>query len=467
MNVSLTEISPSQKKIRVEIPESSVTKELEKKYRDLSKKAKIKGFRPGKVPLSIIKSYYGKAVEHEVSTQFIQDTFGDALKESDLKPLTQADVSESHFEEGGAFSYTAVVDVCPPFDLPDYKGLKIHKPAVEVTEEQIQTELEKLVQNHTQLRAIESERPIGEGDVAIVDFIPSVEGRVFEKGKTKDFMAEIGKGALHPDFDKHLLGRKPGESFSFELFYPEDASTSELAGKSVSFDLTVKEIKEKEVPELNDEFAQSLGSSQFETLDALRQELRQKLLEREEQSASQSVRDQILRKILSKVQFEISPRVIEQEADRILENLKHQFESQGLKFDADALHTDEYKTGSRLQAERDIRTRLVLDKIAEAEAISLDHEEEEQVFRDIAAAYRIDLAKVQSEYADSAIVEQEKERKLKDKVLKFIESEAAFVDTPEEAVEPEAGPGAEEHEAGQGAKEPEAASPVAEEPEQA
>jgi trigger factor len=467
MNVSLTEISPSQKKIRVEIPESSVTKELEKKYRDLSKKAKIKGFRPGKVPLSIIKSYYGKAVEHEVSTQFIQDTFGDALKESDLKPLTQADVSESHFEEGGAFSYTAVVDVCPPFDLPDYKGLKIHKPAVEVTEEQVQTELDKLVQNHSQLRAIESERPIGEGDVAIVDFIPSVEGRVFEKGKTKDFMAEVGKGALHPDFDKHLLGRKPGDSFSFELFYPEDASTSELAGKSVNFDLTVKEIKEKEVPELTDEFAQSLGSGQFETLDALRQELRQKLLEREEQSASQSVRDQILRKILSKVQFEISPRVIEQEADRILENLKHQFESQGLKFDADALHTDEYKTGSRLQAERDIRTRLVLDKIAEAEAISLDHEEEEQVFRDIAAAYRIDLAKVQSEYADSAIVEQEKERKLKDKVLKFIESEAAFVDTPEEALESEAGPGAEEPEAGQGAEEPEAASPVAKEPEQA
>ncbi|MFZ0931700.1 MAG: trigger factor [Syntrophobacteraceae bacterium] len=457
MNVSLTDISPSQKKIRVEIPESSVTKELEKKYRDLAKKAKIKGFRPGKVPLSIIKSYYGKAVEHEVSTQFIQDTFGDALKESDLKPLTQADVSESHFEEGGAFSYTAVVDICPPFDLPDYKGLKIHKPAVEVTEEQILAELDKLVQNHSQLRALETERPIREGDVAIVDFTPSVEGRVFEKGKTKDFMAEVGKGALHPDFDKHLLGRKPGESFSFELYYPEDASTSELAGKSVHFDLTVKELKEKEVPELNDEFAQSLGSGQFETLDALRQEVQQKLLEREEQSASQSVRDQVLRKILSKVQFEISPRVVESEADRILQNLKHQFESQGLKFDADALHTDEYKTGSRLQAERDIRTRLVLDKIAEAEAISLDLEEEEQVFRDIAAAYRIDLAKVQSEYSESAIVEQEKERKLKDKVLKFIESEAVFVETPEEAIEPEAGPGGEEPEAGPGAEEPEQA----------
>ncbi len=446
MNVSLTEISPSQKKIRVEIPGSRVTEELEKKYRDLAKKSKIKGFRPGKAPLSIIKSYYGKTVEHEVSSQFIQDTFEDALKESDLKPLTLADISESHFEEGGAFTYTAVVDICPPFELPDYKGLKIHKPAVEVTDEQIQGELDKLVQSHSQLRALESDRPIREGDVAIVDFVPFVEGRVFEKGKTNDYMAEVGKGGLHPDFDKHLLGRRPGESFSFELHYPEDASSSELAGKSVRFDLTIKELKEKEVPELNDEFAQSIGSGQFQTLEALRQEFRQKLLEREEQSASRNVRDQILRKILGKVQFEISPRVIEREADRILQNLKHQFESQRLKFDADTLNTSEYRTGARLQAEQDIRTGLVIARIAEAEAISLDSEDEEQVFRDVAAAYRIDLAKVQSEYRDSAIVERAKEGKLQDKVLKFIESEAVFVGTPEEAKEPEADPRAEEPE---------------------
>jgi trigger factor len=124
MNVSLTDVSPSQKKIEVQIPGSKVTEELEKRLRDLAKKTKVKGFRPGKVPVSIIKSYYGKAVEHEVSTYFIQETFEDALKETDLKPLTQADVNESHFEEDGAFTYTALVDICPPFELPDYKGLQ-------------------------------------------------------------------------------------------------------------------------------------------------------------------------------------------------------------------------------------------------------------------------------------------------------------------------------------------------------
>ena len=444
MNVSLTDISPSQKKIRVEIPESRVAKELDKKYRDLARNAKIKGFRPGKVPLSIIKSYYGKTVEHEVSSQFIQDTFGDALKEVDLKPLTQADVSESRFEEGGAFSYTALVDICPPFDLPDYKGLKIYKPAIVVTDEQIQAEMDKLAEGHAQVRAIETDRPIKEGDVAIVDFKPFVDDVAFEKGETRDFMAEIGKNSLHPDFDKQLLGHKAGESFSFELDYPKDAPTSELAGKRVRFDLTVKELKEKEVPELNDEFAQSLGSGQFETIEALRQEFRTKLLEREEQRAFQTARDQILQKLIGEVTFELSPKVIEREADRILQNLKRQFESQGLSFDTEALNKEEYRIGTRLQAEKEIRTRLVLEKVAEAEAISLDAEEEEQVFRDIAAVYRMDPVKVKMEYAESAIVEQERERILQDKVIKFIESEASLVGTPEEAKEPEEVAGTEE-----------------------
>ncbi len=437
MNVSLTEVSPSQKKIQVQIPGSKVAEELEKKYRDLAKNTKIKGFRPGKVPLGIIKSYYGKAVEHELSTQFIQDTFEDALKETDVKPLTQADVSESHFEEDGGFTYTALVDICPPFELPGYKGLEVYKPPVEITDEQVQEEMDGLAQSHAQLRTVEDARPIREGDVAVVDFTPIVAGKVFEKGKTKDLMVEVGKKSLHPDFDEHLVGREPGESFSFELDYPEDARTPELAGKKVRFDLSVKDLKEKEVPELNDEFAQALGSGQFETLEALRDEFRSKLRERANQRASQTMRNQIVRKLLDQVQFEVSPRVIEREAERMLNNLKRQFEGQGLQFDTATLDSEHYRDISRLQAEKDIRTRLVLDKIAETEGIALDDEDREEVYKDIAASYRMDVKKFKSQFGDSAFVEKEQEKKLEDKVLQFIENEAVFVDTPEEATEPE------------------------------
>lgn len=437
MNVSVTDISPSQKKIRVEIPAPKVQKEFDGKYRDLAKKVKIHGFRPGKVPRSIIKSYYGKAVEQEISSEFIQETFPEALKETDLKPLTQADVSDTHFEDNGSFSYTALVDICPPFELPGYKGLEIYKPPVEIAEDQVDAELEKLRESHSQLRTIEGDRPIREGDVAVVDFTPSVEGQVFEKGKTTDYMAEIGKGTLHPDFDKHIIGHRPGESFSFELDYAEDAPTRDIAGKRVHFDLTVKELKEKDTPELNDDFAVSIGSGQFETLDALKEEIRKGLSTRAEEGASGRMREQIREKLLKQVDFEISPRVVDSETDKMVENLKYQFESQGIQFDAARFNTPEFRTGYRLQAEKNIRGRLVLARIAEAEQLQLSDEDKEEIYQEIAKAYRIDPDKVKREYADSALVEQAEERKLEDKVFKIIEGEAVYLDKPEAVAEPE------------------------------
>jgi len=437
MNVSVTEISPGQKKIRVEIPASKVQQELDDKYRDLAKKIKIKGFRPGKVPRSIIRSYYGKAVEQEVSSEFIKETFPEALKETDLKPLTQADVSDTHFDENGSFSYTALVDICPPFELPVYKGLEIYRPQIEITEEQVGAELEKLRQSHAQLRAVEADRPIREGDVAVVDFTPSVDGQVFEKGKTHDFMAEIGKGTLHPDFDKHLIGRHPGETFSFDLDYAADSPTREIAGKRVRFDLTVKELKEKEVPELNDDFAVSIGSGQFETLDALKEEIRKGLRNRAEEGASGRVREQITEKLLTQVELEVSPRVVDREADTMVENLKYQFESQGIQFDASRFNTPELRAGYRLQAEKNIRSRLILAKIAETAEIQLAEEDEDAIYAELSKAYRMEPDKLEREYSDSALVEQARERKLEDKVFKLIEAEAVYLDKPEATVESE------------------------------
>jgi trigger factor len=249
-------------------------------------------------------------------------------------------------------------------------------------------------------------------------------------------MAEIGKGTLHPDFDKHILGHRPGESFSFELDYAEDAPTREIAGKRVRFDLTVKELKEKEVPELNDDFAVSVASGQFETLDALREEIRKGLENRAKEGASGIVREQIVDKLLKQVDFEISPRVIDHETDKMVENLKYQFQSQGIQFDAARFDTPEFRTGYRPQAEKNIRSRLVLSRIVEAENIQLAPEDEQAIYIDIARTYRMDPDKVRREYADSPLVEQARERKLEDKAFMIIEAEAVHVDEPEKSETP-------------------------------
>lgn len=437
MNVSVTDVNPGQKKLHVEVPASRVREEFEEKYRKLAKSAKIKGFRPGKVPRSIIKSYYAKAVEHEVSSQFIQETFSEALKETHLKPLTQADVSESNFEDDGSFSYTALVDICPPFELPEYKGLTLYKPPVEIPEDQVDAEVERLRQGNAQLKAVESDRPIRDLDVVMVDFTPIVEGNVFEKGKTQDFMVEIGKGSLHPDFDKHLLGHRRGESFSFELDYPKETPTPEIAGKRVHFELVVKELREKELPELNDEFAQSIAGPRFDTLEDLKEEIRKQIREREEEKVSGELINMIYDKLLRRTRFEVSPRVIEAEIGRMADNLRYQFERQGLQFDPARFNSPDFRASYKPQADKNVRIRLILEEIAEVEQISLTDEEKEEIYREIGRASGMDAEKVKREYEDSPIVEHSRDRKIEDKVLKFIEAEAVYVETLEEARDPE------------------------------
>jgi trigger factor len=437
MNVSVVDLSANQKKLQVQIPALKVQEELEEKYRDLAKRTRIKGFRPGKVPRNIIKSYYGKTVESELSSQFIQETFPDALREANLKPLVEADVSEVRFEDNGAFTYIALVDVSPPFELEGYKGLALHRPLVEIGDALVDAELERIRQQHAQLRSLETERPITDGDVVLVDFVPTVDGTAFEKGKANDYMVEIGKQTIHPEFDQYLIGHQSGESVSFDVDYPEDAPTQEVAGKRVHFDVTIREIKEKLTPELSDEFAKEVG--QFETLEGLKQTVREQLQKRETEKSGADVRRQIMDQLLAKVDLDLSARVIDREVDRLLGMLHYQFESQGLKVDRGRFNTPEIRAEYRPQAEKNVRWQVISEYLTEREQLALSDQELEDVYREVARVAHTDVETLKRDYAGSAIVQQAKDGKLQDKVLKMLEAAAVVTeiaaaekDSPEE-----------------------------------
>ncbi len=432
MNVSVVELSPNQKKLLVEIPAEQVTKQIEAKYRDLGKTVRIKGFRPGKVPLTILKSYYGKAVESEVSSQFIQDTFPEALRDMDLKPLVEADVSEMRFEDNGTFSYAAIVDVCPPFEVTAYRGLSLQRPTVQIDAEQEEQELERIRQQHAQLRTIENERPVQDGDVVLIDFTPTVDGSVFRKGQVNDYMLEVGKKAIHPDLDAHFPGRRSGDIFTVELDYPEDAPTKEIAGKRVLVQLVIKEVKEKIVPELNDDFASEVG--RFDSLDALRQTIREQIAKREESRTTSEVRRQIAEQLVEGNSFDLSPKVVEREVDRLIGLLQHQFESQGLKIDTSRFNSPEIRADYRAQAEKNVRWRLICRRIAEQESLQLSDDEVEEIYQEVARFTRKDLDTVRSEYADSNIVEQSKDDRILDRVFKLIEAEAVYTESAAEPI---------------------------------
>lgn len=427
MNVSVVELSPNQKKLLVEIPAEQVKKQLDAKFRDLGKSVRIKGFRPGKVPINILKSYYGKAVENEVSSEFIQDTFPDAIRETDVKPLVEADVTEMRFEDNGTFTYAAIVDVCPPFELAGYRGLSLQRPSVQIDAEQEEVELERIRQQHAQLRTLENERPVQEGDVVVIDFTPTVDGSVFRKGQVNDYMLEVGKKAIHPDLDAHLVGRRLGDTFVIDLDYPEDAPTEEIAGKRISADIAIKEVKEKLVPELNDEFASEVG--RFDSLDALRQTIREQLAKREESRITSEVRRQIVEQLVANISFELSPKVVEREVDRLIGLLQHQFESQGLKIDASRFNSAEIRADYRIQAEKNVRWRLICRRIADQENLELSDDELEGIYQEVARFTRKSIDTVRTEYAESGIVEQSKEDRIVDKVFKLIEAEAVYADS--------------------------------------
>ncbi len=429
LNVSVVDLSANQKKIQVEIPAEKVRKEIEVRYQNLAKTVRIKGFRPGKVPKSIIKSYFGKNIDDEVSSLLIKESFSEALDETGLKPLTETNVSESRFEDNGTFFYAAVVDVCPPFQVEGYRGMSLTRPPVTVAEEQVAAELEKVRDKQTQLRTIEEDRPIRTGDVVVMDFMPHINGKPYERGAAVDHMEEMGKPAVHPEFDKSLLGHRPGETVTFELDYPEDAPNPEVSGKRIQFQVTIKDIKEKEVPAMDDDLARAVGK--FETLGELRESLREKLQQQGKDQAKAQLREQIMQELLKMVTLELSDNVIEREVTRLVGNLQNQFLSQGLKVETARLDSPAIRNEYRPRAVLNLTQRLITEQIARQENIELSEDEIEEIYRQIALYARMDAKKVKEDFADSSLLNESKFGRLQEKVLQVIEDAAVFDAAPQ------------------------------------
>jgi trigger factor len=314
--------------------------------------------------------------------------------------------------------------------------MELQRRAVEINDEQLQQELELVRDRHAQLKTPESDRPIREKDFAVVDLTPFLEGKVFDKGKAVDYMLEVGKKSLHPDFDEHLLGHKAGEVLGFDLDYPDNSPTIEVAGKRVHMEVVIKEVKEKILPDLDDDFAKEVGD--FDNLEALRGDIRNRLEKRENSKLEMEMREVILGRLMEKAPLELPQKALEREVDQLLDQFRYQFQSQGLKVDPGAFNTPEIRGEYRAQAEKNLRSRLILEQIAEQEQMSLGEDELEELYREAGRLLRKDLQSVRTEYADSPLLDQLKQNRLHEKVWKLLIDAAHYTDaTPE----PSAGAG--------------------------
>lgn len=363
--------------LSVEAGKEEVGKEIKKTYARLAREVKIPGFRKGKVPPLVLRSHLGvETIYHEALKELLPVFYNQAVKELNLKPITQPqfDVKTIGEEEGLVFN--AKVEVKPEVKLGSYKGIEVETLDIEVKEEEINEQLEMLRERFAQLK-VASGRPIKEGDFALVSFQGLIDGRVLESASAEDFMFEVGKGQFIPEFEENLLGAKVGEVREFDVDFPPEYPLKEVAEKKVHFKVIVKEIKEKELPPLDDEFAKQAGA--FGTLDELKGMLKERLEEVKKREAEMSLRNEVMRKVVAEAEVELPETLVNQELEEVLAEFAYRLSLQGVSIpqylDRTNKSLDDLKGDLRPEAEKRLKNELVLEAIAEKEKLTISDEE--------------------------------------------------------------------------------------------
>jgi trigger factor len=418
MKTSVEEISSIKKKVLIEIPEDQVNKEVESFYKDLGKKAKIKGFRPGKVPRNILERYFKDYVKTEVVQKLIQDTYPQALSEKDLQPVSPPVIDPGEFEGGKSFQYSAVIEVKPDIKLEGYTGLKIEGKKEEVKDEEVEERLRALQNLHANLKTISEARPIQAGDYVIVDYEASMGGKPLEGGKAIDFTVEVGSGQFIPALEEKLIGLKPEEEKEIEVSFPEDYGYQKWAGKTISFHVKIKEIKEKILPPLDDEFAKDLGD--YSSFEELKAKLKGEIEKEKELVLERQLKDQVVDQLLEANPFEVPESLVEEQAKAMVSDTKLKLAAQGVVLKNLGVTEEKLQEDYKAMAQKQVKTFLILDKIASQEGIAVTDEEADDRLKEMAERMHQKFDVVKRYYEKNGLLPEVKAGIIRDKILNFL-----------------------------------------------
>ena len=418
MNVNVEEISSIKKKVSIEIPGDEVTKEVESFYKDLGKKAKIKGFRPGKVPRNILERYFKDYVKAELVQKLIGESYPKALTETNLEPVSPPVIDPGEFNEGKSFQYSAVIEVKPDIKLEGYTGLKIEGKKEELKDEEVEERLKSLRNLHANLKTVSEDRPIQTGDYVIVDYEGSVEGKPLEGAKAIDFTVEVGSGHFIPTFEEKLIGLKPGEEREIEVSFPEDYGYQKWAGKTILFHVKIKEIKEKILPVLDDEFAKDLGD--YSSLEELKTKLRGEIEKEKELALERQLKDQVVDQLLEANPFEVPESLVEEQAKALFSDLKLRLAAQGVDLKNLGVTEEKLQGDYKAMAQKQVKTFLILEKIASQEGIAVTDEEADERLKEMAERMHQKFDVVKRYYEKNGLLPEVKAGILRDKTLHFL-----------------------------------------------
>ncbi len=411
MDVKIEEISPVERELSFVVPADEVDRTLSRIYRDLRKEAKIKGFRKGKAPESVIKAHFRDYAAREAENQLVSEYYKQALMKHEIPVVSSPEIHLDGIEEGKDFHFKATVEIVP--ELPEMSGydeIPVKARRIEVLDVDVDNAIERMRTMQGKLVVAEEDYEAGEGDYLVMDYKSEVDGEPLEE-KT-DALHKLGSPETLPEFDKALMGVKAKETRTFKITYPEDYPNKDLAGKETTFTVTVKEVKRLELPEVDDDFAKSYGN--YENLDAFKAYVKEQIEKEREEVNKQWMEEQILTFLLKRFEFDVPKSWIKKQAEFLLEKFKEDQKRQGIQVEDLPLNKHPQKKVFEDLAERQVKSMLVLDEIAKKEEIAVEDEDLDAHFEEMSRNTGLPMEQIRNFYTSR----QEQLNSLKDELLR-------------------------------------------------
>jgi trigger factor len=421
IRVETIEQTPILHTIEIEVDAPRVRKAFDRAYRDLAKQVRVKGFRPGKAPRSVLEKLYGASVAEQLEHTLVSETLADAVGLSGIQPISEPAISAGKPQPDANFKYTASLEVAPEIELPDLSGLPAIRPEVSVADSEVDERLEELRTGNAPLVEEAEGTAIAMGHFATIDFVGRVGGDPFEGGSGQGVQLEIGAGRFIPGFEDQLIDAQAGDDRDVNVTFPDPYGNAELAGKDAVFAVHVVDVRKRQVPELDDEFARDVGD--FDSLDALRAKIREDLESGQERESKETFRTTLMDALLERMDFAAPPGMIDRQLEGQIASAQRRLEGQ---LDQDAIHAQvgRWREEWRPRAERDVREMLVIQSIAERQEIEVADDEIAARIDELVGEQEQQAARLRELHEDEQLKEAMRLQLRDEKVLDFLASTA-------------------------------------------
>lgn len=427
MQVHIEEISSVKKKINFEIPAERVQAELDKVFADIRKHAVVPGFRKGKAPQDLIRKSYQGQVENDVVKNLFNDTYFKYIQENSIYPVAYPLIDAETLIPGESFKYTATIEIFPTVAVNVYEGLEVERETFVADETAVDKRLQQMCENMAQLKPLSTERPCQSGDHVVIDFVGFVDGEKLDGGEASDYQLELGSNSFIPGFEDQVAGMNAGELKRIKLAFPENYHNDQLSGKDVEFDVTLKEVKVKEIPELDDALAQEFG--EFQTVAELRAKVAETYERQELDRIDREFKDAIVKSLIEKNDFDLPEALVERQLASMLENTRQRLKYQNLTLEMMGLDEAQYREQFRPVATSQVKGALLLHELAGKEGVEVSPEDLENRVRKIAEESGQEYDRISQYYLQNDEAKQNLEEQVREeKVLELIAGKAVVTE---------------------------------------